>query len=530
MAEDGAPWWERRWGVAALALLAALPLLWPTVPPLVDLPGHMGRYRVELEIAHNPVFQHFYSFHWALIGNLGIDLLIIPVAKIFGVELGTKLIVLAIPPMTVAGFLWVAREVHGRVPPTALFAIPFAYGHPLIFGFVNFALSMGFAFLAFAFWLRLARLGHVWLRAALFVPLSMALWVVHTYGWGTLGVMAFSAELVRQYDHGKNVVRAGFAAALHCLSLAPPILLMLIWRSGQHVGGETGDWFNWHAKYLWLISALRDRWYLFDFLSVAAIGLLLFEAARSSRLSFSRNLGASALFLLIVYLLLPRIVFGSAYADMRLVPYLIAVAVIAIRLRDTADAAFARRLALLAMVFVLLRIGGNTISFWMLDRTYDRELAALDHVPEGARLVSFVGTRCGQPWRMSRLEHLPAMAIVRRGAYSNDQWSMAGAQLMRTTYHQAGGFEHDASQMVTEQKCKYEVWRSLDQSLARFPRDAFDYVWLIQPPRYDPRLTQGLQPIWRSGTSILYRVVDRTPVALPPEAAAPNVISPRAPA
>jgi hypothetical protein len=514
---DGpAPWWERRWGVAALALLAALPLLWPTIPPLVDLPGHLGRYRIELEFAHSPVFQHFYSFKWALIGNLGIDLLIIPVAKVFGVELGTKLIVLAIPVLTVAGFLWVAREVHGRVPPTALFAIPFAYGHPFVFGFVNFALSMALAFLAFALWLRLARLGHTWLRAGLFVPISMILWVVHTYGWGTLGVMAFSAELVRQYDRGKNVVRAGFASALQCLSLAPPILLMLMWRSGQHVGGETGDWFNWSAKYLWLISALRDRWYLFDFLSLAAVLILLFEAVRSPKLSFSRNLAASALFLLLVYLLLPRIVFGSAYADMRLVPYLIAVAVIAIRFREPASAAFARTMAGLALLFVALRIGGNTISFFILDRTYDRELAALDHVPEGARLVSFVGTRCGQPWRMSRLEHLPAMAIVRRRAYSNDQWDMAGAQLLRTRYYAARGYAHDASQMVTEKKCKYEYWRSLDQSLVGFPRDAFDYVWLIQPPRYDDRLTRGLQPIWRSGTSVLYRVVDRNPVAPPP--------------
>src|SRR3954467_10310125 len=103
MAERGAPWWEPRWGVAALALLAALPLIWPTIPPMVDLPGHMGRYRVELEIAHSPVLQHFYSFRWGLIGNLGLDLRIIPMAKFFALELGTKLIVLAIPPMTVAG-------------------------------------------------------------------------------------------------------------------------------------------------------------------------------------------------------------------------------------------------------------------------------------------------------------------------------------------------------------------------------------------------------------------------------------------
>ncbi|MFO3796683.1 MAG: S1C family serine protease, partial [Anaerolineales bacterium] len=39
--------------------------------------------------------------------------------------------------------LWIAREVHGRIPPTALFALPLAYSYPFQFGFVNFALSIG---------------------------------------------------------------------------------------------------------------------------------------------------------------------------------------------------------------------------------------------------------------------------------------------------------------------------------------------------------------------------------------------------
>jgi hypothetical protein len=54
-----------------------------------------------------------------------------------------------------------------------------------------------------------------------------------------------------------------------------------------------------------------------------------------------------------------------------------------------------------------------------------------------------------------------------------------------------------------------------------FPRQVFDYVWLIQPPEFDPSLARGLQPIWRDGPSVLYRVVDRTPpdapVAVPEE-------------
>ena len=298
------------------------------------------------------------------------------------------------------------------------------------------------------------------------------------------------------------------------VALTPPILLMLLWRSG-HVGGQTADWFNWDAKYLWLVTALRDRWYWFDFGAVAVIVFLIFQAVVSKRLGFSRNLAASALFLLLVFILLPRIVFGSAYADMRLVPYLFAVAVIAIRLREGAGTLFARRLALMALAFALVRIGGNTVSFWMFDRVYDRELAALNHIPERARLLSFVGTSCRQPWSMSRLEHLPGIALVRNRAFSNEQWSMLGAQLLHTTYRAARGYAHDASQMVTPVRCQNEAWRSLDQSLRGFPRDAFDYVWLIRPPAHDPALTRGMVPVWRSGSSVVYRIVDRNP--LPPE-------------
>ncbi|MFX7988875.1 hypothetical protein ABTK55_20070, partial [Acinetobacter baumannii] len=81
--------------------------------PMVDLPGHMGRYRVELDFSHYPWLGDWYHFQWALIGNLGLDLLVLPLAPIFGLELAVKLIVITIPALTVMGLLWIAREVHG---------------------------------------------------------------------------------------------------------------------------------------------------------------------------------------------------------------------------------------------------------------------------------------------------------------------------------------------------------------------------------------------------------------------------------
>ncbi len=509
-AEQPQGFWQNRVFLAAVVLLSAVPLLWPDVPPLTDLPGHMGRYRVQLDLADSPALQQFYRFEWALIGNLGIDLLVIPLSKLFGLELAVKLIIISIPPLTVAGFLWVAREVHGRIPPTAFFALPFAYGYPFMFGFANFALSMALAFLAFGLWLRLARLNRTGIRAVLFVPISCIVWIVHAFGWGTLGLLAFSAELVRQLDRGTSPFKALFRAGLHASTLGLPLLLMVAWRSSD-VGGETADWFNWDAKYRWAESALRDRWEIFDVASLIIAGLLVLTAIVYRKLEFSRNLVGSFFVLALVYILLPRIVFGSAYADMRLVPYLLAVAIIAIRMRQHVSLGAARATACLALLFMVVRFAGTTVSFWLYDRAYDRNLAALDHVPAGARLVSFVGRRCGDPWATTRLEHLPALAIVRRHAFSNDQWTMAGAQLLSVDYPEGGRFVRDPSQIVTATKCPREQWLTIADALRRFPRRAFDYVWLINPPPYDPALTQGLKPVWREGTSVLYRVVDRTP-------------------
>lgn len=519
-------WWQTRWFVLFAAIAAAIPLLWPDVPPMVDLPGHMARYRIQLSINEVPWLKDWYSFEWSLIGNLGLDLLIIPLEPIFGLELAVKLIVIATPVLTVTGLLWIAREVHGRIPATALFALPLAYNYAFHFGFANFALSMALALNAFALWLRLARLGRIKLRAVLFMPIGIIIWVTHTFGWGTLGVLCFAAELIRQHDKRgprtgpwhANFVQSWVVpwvwAGIHCLVLAPPALLMLAWRSGGHVSGQTGDWFNSRAKIWWVLMVLRDRWQLFDIACLGVIYLILLKGVRDPNIGYSRHLGISALFLIAMFIVLPRVVFGSAYADMRLAPYMIAIAVISLRPKPGMTMRGANALAMAGLAFFLVRMGATTWSYVIYDKSYDRELAALDHVPEGARLLTFVGETCYNEWTMTRLQHLPGMAMVRKLAYTNDQWSMAGGQLLTVRYKQARGFNHDPSQIVTDTKCPREWWRPVAVSLARFPRHAYDYLWVISPPAYDKRLEAGLIPIWRDGSSVLFKIDHGTPAAV----------------
>ena len=498
------PWWESRLCLTLVVLATMLPLLYPPVPPLVDLLGHMGRYRVELDLDHSPFLQRYYTYHWAAIGNLGADLLIIPLGKLLGLEPAVKLIVLVIPPMTAAGFLWVAREVHGRVPPTVFFALPFIYGFPFLFGFVNFTLSVALAFLAFGLWLRLGRLERTGLRSWLFVPISVVVFFCHTYGWGLLGLMCFSADAVRLHDRGRSWFRAGFEAALHTSVMALPLLIMLAWRSETH-GGQTTAWFEWKAKWRWIYMALRDRWKWFDIGSLAAAALAFLFAIVSRKLTLSRNLAFSAIVLAIGFVLIPRIVFGSAYADMRLVPYLMAVMLIAIRFRGAPDRRTAQVLAVLGLLFFGGRLLANTISLGIAGRDQSAKLEAIDQMPVGARVISLVGMTCNEYWPMLRNGHLGAMVIVRRDGFANDQWVIEGVNLLDLKYTKAGYFAADPSQLVRPNRCRDPLHRMIDQSLSTLPRNDFDYVWLIDPPTYSPSTVADMKLVWRGPGSFLYK-------------------------
>ncbi len=464
----------------------------------------MGRYRVELDLANSPYLQRYFDFHWQLIGNLGVDLGVVPLSKLVGLELSVKLIAMTIPPLTVAGFLWVAREVHGRIPPTAAFALPFAFGQPFLFGFLNFTLSMALAFLAFGLWLRLARLGRLKLRLALFVPISFVLFTCHAFGWGTLGLLCFSAEAVRQHDRGIDWWKAGLKAAPHALVMAGPALLMLMWRSDVS-GGMTGDLFNIAAKFSALIGALRDRWQVFDIFAVAATLIVLVEARHRPMLGFSRNLVFSSLVLLAFFLALPRIVFGSAYADMRLVPFILATALLAVRFREEADLRTARLIAIAATCFYSLNLVVTTASMAMAAQRQKRLLTMLDHVPRGAALITLVGEPCHVRWALARDTHIGAMAIVRRQAFSNDQWTIEGSNLLGVHFPEAAPFNADPSQMICPNGCGTEERLEVDRALRSIKRDVISYVWTIDLPSHDPSAFAGYRMVHEDGGSRLYR-------------------------
>ncbi len=286
--------------------------------------------------------------------------------------------------------------------------------------------------------------------------------------------------------------------------MALPILVMLIWRSETH-GGQSVDWFDWKTKWHWIYSALRDRWKLFDTGSLVVAALVFIYAIVSRKLTLSRNLAFSAIVLAICFAILPRIIFGSAYADMRLVPYLMAVALLAIRFRGAPDRKTAQVLAVLGLLFFSTRVVANTLSLAIAANDQSAKLKAIDMMPPGARVLSLVGMTCREYWPLLRNGHLGAMVIVRRDGFANDQWVIEGVNLLDLKYIKAGYFAADPSQLVRPNHCIDPLHRQIDVSLSTLPRNDFDYVWLIDPPPYSPDAVADMKPVWRGPGSILYQ-------------------------
>jgi hypothetical protein len=494
-------WWTTRWFAALAILLTTVPLLWPAIPPLTDLPGHMGRYRVMLG-TDATTLSAWYQFAWRPIGYLGIDLAVAAVAPLLGLEPATKLVIILVPVLTVTGTLWLSREAHGRVQPTALFALPYAYHLAFLYGFVNYTLAMALALNAFALWLRMGR-GDWRFRAAVFVPLACVVWTAHLFGWLCLGVMIFAAETARQRAAARGWPRAVLGAGLACLPLALPFVMFLGWHPGS---GGAGDWLeSLRLKPGWLVMALRDRWQIFDVASAILIALLLHRAFRDARVKSAPMVLAAAMGMLILFVAMP---FGAAYADMRIAPYVIILALLSVRIGPKISGRERRLIAAIGLAFFLARTAATTASFAIESADWDRHLVALDHVPRGSRVATFVANSCEQPWRMARTGHLPGMAIVRRAAFSNDQFDAAsGTALMTVTAPGIEGFAHDPSQIVMDRPCPQSPeFRTLDQALAQMPRDRFDYIWLITPPPGFTAQTRGLRPVWSDGRDFLFAI------------------------
>jgi hypothetical protein len=495
------PWWATRRYGALISLLLAIPLLWPAIPPLTDIFGHLARYTIVARIGTSPYLHQWFATRWQLSGNLGVDLIAAAFGPAFGIVLVTKLTMIATAVLTGGGMLLVAREAHGRLPPTAPFALPLVFGMPFHYGFLNYSLSLALVFPAIALWLHL-RSGIV--RAALFVPIGLAIWITHLAGWGLLGLVLFAIELATARRDGAPYWRAIIA----CLPLAAPLVLLLLQPGGSSAIGVS-HWFDGSLKLFFVLAVLRDQNAVFDIASAALLYALVVFGLRGMGFRMEPRLACAAAAVFAAFCIMPGMIMGSALADMRVLPCALALAILSLSPTSMAQRTL-NLLAVAALAFLGLRLTVQTIGWARTAVLQQDQLAALDHIPRGSRVFVLVTLPCESAWSSHRMDHLGLMAIVRRDAFANGVWDMPSSQL---TVHRsdATGFVYAGSQTLFPAGCRYDAQYDLPHALATLPRAAFDFVWLIDTPRTAWPNDRGLYRTWSSERGALHRIA-HTPI------------------
>ncbi|QQV77474.1 hypothetical protein H5J25_01210 [Sphingomonas aliaeris] len=430
-----------------------------------------------------------------------------PLAWSFGLERAVWLVAALLPPLMIWGVFRAAKAVYGEVPPTAIATLPFALAYPYQYGMVNFWLAGALSFHAFAWWVRLQDRNV--LRSVLFVPIGFAIWVCHVYGWAILGILVEGYEVSRAFrDRDAGYVRALATPVVRSSPLIAVMVVLVFSRTGN-LGAETVGWF----RILWKLEngfhTLQDQWMPLDIASVvAALGLIAFGLYKG-RAGMDSRFGMAAMLFAVALVVIPYQLFGSGYADARIFPFLFIAAILSVRL--PVDFACARVTRIVPIAFALLfalRMMVSAVGYLEYQTAYSRHLLPVSHIERGARIAVLVGIPClPANWRMSRIEHLPSLALVRRDAFINTQWSIPGGQLLHAEHAAGTTFNGDPAQYVTDPECT-GLGPVLAKRIAQLPRCDFDYLWLFHfAPQSRPRHS-GLVPIYRDEATILYRLMD----------------------
>lgn len=485
--------------VAVLIFICTIPIALPSALPLTDLGGHLGRLSVQLDGGRTPHLAKWYNFEWYLVPNLGIDLLVEGLAPAWGLEPTVRLAVALASASTAAGILLLSRAIHGYVTPGAILALPLIYGFSFHFGFLNFNLSLGLALCLAALWVTMEQHATA-VRWGTFAILCSGLWACHLVGWAIFCIIAGSRELVRQLDH-EPIVDALIRTSVVMSSVLTPLVIGLLFGPANPGHGPTDMFFAWPWKLLGFLAAYRDQWQAFDLFSLFFVLFALAWMWASKVMRVDKGLALASLILSSAVVLLPHRMLGSEFADVRLIGPTLMLALIAPRPAPRLPKEALQALVIAATCFTSARIAYNSWALWERGDRLRSDLRVVASVPRGAELLTFRVKSCTGPrdWELDWRMHLSGYALARRGAFSNDQWQVPGAQLLTVHHPEVKPYMTAPAPKVGTADCgplkdMHTVARNIPQVTT--------HLWVIWPSSPEP--LEGWKSTSKSGESVLY--------------------------
>jgi hypothetical protein len=503
------------WPAAALLVAAAslAPLLVVDVPAVLDYPNHLARFYI---LAHpaDPVLSTMYAPHWAVLPNIGMDLIGRALLQVAPVHIGGRLLLALSMLAPLAGVVLYARAAFERWTWWSLGVGVLAYNGIFFLGFMNFLLGLGVALAGAAAWRLLRRhRAPAALTAGAGALFGLCAFFCHVLGFGFFAILIGAEEadplLTAWRERRLSWREAATTGALLAAAIGPSLALYV----ATHQPTAHGDPVVW----LWPTKLLQAQvpFMIYDrratMLSAAVVLAVVVLVWRRCARASGAALAWAALGGL--FLVAPFSIGGGTFVDTRLplMAALLLFAGLSPRLSPRAGMAVAAALSLLAVGRV-----AEVAAAWQ-GRAQDlAELrGSLAQVQAGAKILSArpaydpaYAARNGRALPNVSLmdDHLAALGVIERRAFWPLLFADPGQQpvVVRPPY--------DRMSQTLGSSAPWEALfaaRPSPLALAEYPylqdwRARFDFVLLAGPPQ--ARAPAGLTLV-RAGEAIsLYRI------------------------
>lgn len=397
-----------------LATVAALfPILRVDIPPLVDYPAHLARLHILSSLAGTAELREIYEINRAIVPNLAMDVLALPLVKALGIYPAGRVFVALTLLLILGGVLCLNRVLHRRISPWPAFAALFLYNFALFWGFVNYLFSFGLVLFAIAGWFATAHWRPL-RRLALFSVVASALFFCHLFAFGIYGLSVAASEIRRLRRPTPNEAPATVGAvALSLGQFAIPVALFVLSMSGQ--GGGPTAFGAVQDKILALLSPTVFSGGLIDRVAIVFAGVVFIRGLFSRTLAMAPETKAPMLALTAAAVAMPTWLMGTWGADLRL-PVALAILLVATTRVDLENKAIHAGLAAVAVVILSVRTA-TIAEQW---RDYDREFAefrlATTAIEPGSKLL--VATRApAETLKHKPYWHMAAIAVIERSVF-----------------------------------------------------------------------------------------------------------------
>src|SRR5689334_9505682 len=189
---------SERFGILAafltLLVAAAVPLFSVRIPALVDYTNHLGRLHTMAVLGKDPFLTQFYSVHWKIIPNLGVDILLPLIIRHLDVYLTGKLFVFFCMLLWLSGPFAIHYATWRRLSLAPLLGFLFVYNFIFLYGFLNYLLGVGLALWGIAAWIGLRRTPAT-VRGLVSLLFVLALFACHLFALGVYGLTLLAHEL-----------------------------------------------------------------------------------------------------------------------------------------------------------------------------------------------------------------------------------------------------------------------------------------------------------------------------------------------